>query len=411
MAEITATLADLKKGVKFKAGEPGQLKVIRAQRARLIGMFFDLNKCFLLPSATLAIKSLVKTYDAHPQSEVLIVGHTDTSGQEAYNETLSLERAEAVAAYLTDKVSEWETFFGEGKPNEKRWGLLEVQHMLTRLPEGKPAHYAGTPNGANDAKHQTAVKAYQTEKGLKVDGIAGPNTRKALITDYMALDGTTLPKEASLTVHGCGENFPVQETGDSVRSPENRRVEIFFFDGPVTPPPEGKISKKGAKDYPEWLKAVQTTIDLSGGASPNGKPAVLIGLHPPVFNALPESATITFSPDQGPVLVFKLKQGLNLGDGLLHYRIEDPQPGRKYKATIRMKPDGQDILLFADHDLHTLATAGSQGASAPQLGHDGLVFDTPPESVTPEIQTGGPGNTSFDAESAYTQLPLPTENA
>jgi outer membrane protein OmpA-like peptidoglycan-associated protein len=408
MAEITVTLSDLKKGIKFKAGEASQVKVIRAQRTRLIGMFFDLNKCFLLPSATLAIKSLVKTYEEHPQSELLAVGHTDTSGQEAYNETLSLERAQAVASYLADKVADWEAFFGEGKPAEKRWGLLEVQHMLTRLPQGKPAHYAGTPNGANDAKHQTAVKAYQADKGLKVDGIAGPDTRKALITDYMALDGTSLPQDASLTVHGCGENFPVQETGDSVRSAENRRVEIFFFDGPITPPPEGKISRKGAKDYPEWLKAVETTIDLSGGASPSGKPAVLIGLHPPLFNAIPEAATITFAPDQGPATIFKLKQGLNLGDGLLHYRVEDPQPGAKYKASVRMKADGKEIVLFTDHDLHALATSGSQGGSAPELGHDGLVFDTPPETVAPDFQTGGPGNTSFDAVDTYTQLPIPS---
>ena len=113
----------------------------------------------------------------------------------------------------------------------KRWGNLEVQHMLTRLPDGGTPHYAGTPNGLADAKHDKAVRNYQQSKGLKLDGLAGPNTRKALITDYMAIDGTSLPAGATLTTHGCGEFFPVVGTPDGTRNAENRRVEIFFFDG------------------------------------------------------------------------------------------------------------------------------------------------------------------------------------
>jgi len=71
---------------------------------RLVGAFFDTNKCFLLPSAMTGIRKLVAVYDKHPKGEMLIVGHTDTSGDPSYNDPLSLERAEAVKAYLTDDV-------------------------------------------------------------------------------------------------------------------------------------------------------------------------------------------------------------------------------------------------------------------------------------------------------------------
>ena len=48
---------------------------------RLVGAFFDTNKCFLLPSAMTGIRKLVEVYDKHPNGEMLVVGHTDTSGR------------------------------------------------------------------------------------------------------------------------------------------------------------------------------------------------------------------------------------------------------------------------------------------------------------------------------------------
>ena len=140
-------------------------------------MFFDLDKCFLLPSAIHGIREVKVQYDAHPDASLLVVGHTDTSGKDDYNSKLSLERADAVAAYLTDDVAAWEAFFDDGKPQEKRWGLLEVQHMLTALPEGGPAFYADTPNGADDGQSRDAVKALQQIGGSR--RTASPDRRRA----------------------------------------------------------------------------------------------------------------------------------------------------------------------------------------------------------------------------------------
>lgn len=109
------------------------------------------------------------------------------------------------------------------------------------------------------------MKDFQSAQGLKVDGIVGPDTRKALIASYMAIDGTSLPAGTTITTHGAGENFPADETGDSVRDPDNRRVEIFFFDGPIEPAPPGKTSRKGSTQYPQWLAVVAETMDLGTG--------------------------------------------------------------------------------------------------------------------------------------------------
>jgi outer membrane protein OmpA-like peptidoglycan-associated protein len=268
LATLRLTLRQLRAGVSLPTGVRHQIVVVRqVNRVRLVGMFFDLNKCFLLPSAVHGIRELRTQYDEHPGSNLLVVGHTDTSGQDAYNLALSLERAKAVAAYLKDDVASWQAFFGDGKPAEKRWGLLEVQHMLTVLPATGPPFYDRTPDGRDDARSKSAVRAFQLDQGLTVDGIAGPETQQALIAAYMGLDGTSLPSGVKLTTHGCGENFPVDETGDDVRSPENRRVEIFFFDGPITPPPPGQTSAKGSRQYPAWLKQVEQTIDITLGTA------------------------------------------------------------------------------------------------------------------------------------------------
>jgi|GEM_PF-2327844 len=262
MAAVNIKLSELREGRDFEAGKKHSLNVLSTLRVRLVGMFFDLNKCFMLPSAIRGIKAVKRLYEEHPECDLLVVGHTDTSGKDAYNETLSLERADAIAAYLKDDTEAWLAFFGTDKPKEKIWGNREVQHMLTKLPEGGKPHFSGTPNGAVNGVHVKAVKDFQSANQLKVDGIAGPKTRAAIVKAYMSLDKTSLPEGIELTTHGCGEAFPVDDTTDGVRSPENRRVEIFFFDDGIDPKPAGKVSKKGSKEYPKWLEQVNQTTDI-----------------------------------------------------------------------------------------------------------------------------------------------------
>ncbi|MGZ3454694.1 MAG: OmpA family protein, partial [Polyangiales bacterium] len=67
-------------------------------RVRLIGMHFDTNKCFLRETAMNCIQHLVDVYDKYPNGKLLVVGHTDTTADDAYNLDLSVERAEAIKA-------------------------------------------------------------------------------------------------------------------------------------------------------------------------------------------------------------------------------------------------------------------------------------------------------------------------
>jgi outer membrane protein OmpA-like peptidoglycan-associated protein len=226
----------------------------RIVQAKLTGMWFDTSKSFLLPTARHSLQQIERLYRANPESDLLIVGHTDLAGGAAYNDQLSLERAQAAAAYLTDDVAAWYEWYGGDKPSDKRWGAAEDELMIEAVAED---------NGEIIPGGVSAVRWYQETRGLTVDGDAGPQTRQALIAEYMALDKTTLPKDIRLTVHGCGENFPAAQTADGVSEQANRRVEVFFFDNPMRPPdrsegvlpaPPGANSPAGGREYAEWVQ-------------------------------------------------------------------------------------------------------------------------------------------------------------
>ncbi len=57
----------------------------------------------------------------YPQATVEIVGHTDSNGSEAYNQTLSEQRAQSVADYLISQGVESSRISssGEGEMNPK----------------------------------------------------------------------------------------------------------------------------------------------------------------------------------------------------------------------------------------------------------------------------------------------------
>lgn len=238
------------------------------RRVRLVGMFFDTDKTFLLPSAMRGIRGVRRQYDQHPKANLLIVGHTDTSARDEHNSKLSLERADSIAAYLTDDAGAWEKFFrADAARTSSTWGMREIQLMLSALPEGQtPFLPPGGVDGRDGPETKGALRKFQQSKGLNPDGNHGGGTRRALIEDYMALDGTTLPDGVEITTHGCGEIFPVAETEDGQHSDEDRRVDAFFFDGPITPPPPGKLSKRGSKEYPQWLASVTENVDFTTGA-------------------------------------------------------------------------------------------------------------------------------------------------
>jgi OOP family OmpA-OmpF porin len=77
--------------------------------------FFDFDKAVLKPAGKAALDDLTGKLKDINLEVIIAVGHTDSVGTDAYNQKLSVRRAEAVKAYLQGKGVEANRIYTEGK--------------------------------------------------------------------------------------------------------------------------------------------------------------------------------------------------------------------------------------------------------------------------------------------------------
>ncbi|MGJ7507766.1 outer membrane protein OmpA [Variovorax sp. GT1P44] len=77
--------------------------------------FFDFDKYVLKPEGRAKLDDLVSKIKDVNLEVIIAVGHTDSIGTVAYNQKLSVRRAEAVKAYLVSKGIEKNRVYTEGK--------------------------------------------------------------------------------------------------------------------------------------------------------------------------------------------------------------------------------------------------------------------------------------------------------
>lgn len=84
------------------------------------GVYFETNKFDISSNSKLALDKLQKIFAEYPETNILVEGHTDDVGTDAYNLTLSEKRAIAVSSYLKQAgVSSSRIitkFYGESQP-------------------------------------------------------------------------------------------------------------------------------------------------------------------------------------------------------------------------------------------------------------------------------------------------------
>lgn len=95
------------------------IKPISNNRLVLEGVNFAFDKSDLLPESYPTLQEAVKLLNEKPGANVEIAGYTDNIGTEAYNQELSVDRAQTVKAYLVSEgiASGRLTTVGYGKSN------------------------------------------------------------------------------------------------------------------------------------------------------------------------------------------------------------------------------------------------------------------------------------------------------
>jgi OOP family OmpA-OmpF porin len=77
--------------------------------------FFDFDKAVLKPEGKAKLDDVAGKVKDINLEVVIAVGHTDSVGSDAYNQKLSVRRAEAVKAYLVSKGIAKDRVYTEGK--------------------------------------------------------------------------------------------------------------------------------------------------------------------------------------------------------------------------------------------------------------------------------------------------------
>lgn len=206
--------------------------------------------------------------EQHPEKKWLVVGHTDTTGSDQYNDVLAKQRADCVLAAM---AGDRELFMDAAScphlsSKEKRLEVQKPDHLI--ILEWAFREF-GWPCRLRDnfGDYFEAVREFQrcynregrmgnaTAPELKVDADWGSLTWGAVFDcyEFELARQLLVPRDALLAYRsqiglldkaliadtpaiGCGEHCPIEAAGkDNYRSQTNKRVEVMLFDEEIAP--------------------------------------------------------------------------------------------------------------------------------------------------------------------------------
>jgi len=118
----TRTAAEVGSCPHWSGSVGGELKkrLSADRRARLYGILFDTDSAVIRPESRPVLDEVLELLRGEPTWKLTIEGHTDATGADAHNQTLSQQRADSVRAYLVaggvEAVRLRTAGFGESRP-------------------------------------------------------------------------------------------------------------------------------------------------------------------------------------------------------------------------------------------------------------------------------------------------------
>jgi len=116
-------------GVEIKPVDDGQAILVNLPN----GVTFDTDSTVIKPGFRDTLDTLAASLNKYPNSLIDVYGHTDSTGSDAYNQTLSENRARVVADYLVSR--------GVNQARIRSTGFGKTQPVASNdTPEGRAAN-------------------------------------------------------------------------------------------------------------------------------------------------------------------------------------------------------------------------------------------------------------------------------
>ncbi len=127
-----ASFTEIIKDISMQPVEVGSNIILK-------NIFFDYNKYDLRPQSKIELENIYSILTAYPSMVIEISGHTDSFGSDAYNQTLSEKRAQAVVDYLINKGIDKNRLVAKGFGKTKNIATNETEEgrQLNRRTEFK----------------------------------------------------------------------------------------------------------------------------------------------------------------------------------------------------------------------------------------------------------------------------------
>jgi len=341
------------------------------------GVTFEFDKSFVRPSVVDDLDKLQEEIDKHPEAKIMVWGHTDKVGSDAYNKELSERRAKSVYAFITNQPDIWEELY-----DKENWGTKAVQEILKDM---GGVYDPGAVDGVKGPKTEQAIRNFQGDHGLAVDGVAGPNTRKKLFTEYMAGKHDIKIEDSQFMdpKHmGCGEFNPMIET--EAAEEKNRRVTFYLFNParlPSLPCKEGDLApcrKQVAAPLPRHKDSFHCSFYDSIAKNCTGRKGG--GVVPPVVVVNAWLAVQLFfhgEPMEGVEVTFAKKSGGKVGGPLLTdaegiAKLDTQVPAGPYLCRIEAQPEVLVPTVGAVTDPHQMVLP---------VGRPYFEYDADPQGV------------------------------
>ena len=344
--------------VQKKAPPPPQLQAC----VTIPGVTFGYDMSFIRPSVVGYLQELEKKVAEYPEAKLIVFGHTDKVGSEAYNKSLSERRAESVYAFITNDTATWERLY-----QEEDWGEPVLSEILADIGSYYDPEEAGS--------FEEAVYRFQVSRVLEGNGKADKATRKLLFQEYMMgkHDVELTPSQfIDPKFMGCGEFNPVIDVAGSAEL--NRRVVFYLLHEqrtPNIPCALGDLSpcrkqivdedpRKTATFRCSFYDSIASTCE-SGGVTPAPPQPATLKIKVVFQDEAKESATVTITGSTRSRTAHTNAQGIAV--------FEDVEPG------------GYEVEAVLDTPKHDLVEEARGYIGSKLWAHEKRRDPLPPKTV------------------------------